>query len=91
MRLSVAHDSEAAASRTIATPDPTAPDLRFLTHDVAAALRSFFDTVEHIQADNPVAVERLQALAGKARLGQLDSAEAQEIQSLKLKALRQKS
>ena len=72
MRLSVAHDSEAAASRTIATPDPTAPDLRFLTHDVAAALRSFFDTIDRIQADNPVAVDRLQALAGKARLGQLD-------------------
>jgi cytochrome P450 len=89
MRLSVAHESEAAASRTIATPDPTAPDLRFLTHDVAAALRSFFDTIDHIQADNPVAVDRLQALAGKARLGQLDTAEAQEIQSLKLKALRQ--
>jgi cytochrome P450 len=89
MRLSVAHDSEAAASRTIGTPDPTAPDLRFLTHDVAAALRSFFDTIDRIQADNPVAVDRLQALAGKARLGQLDSAEAQEIQSLKLTAVRQ--
>jgi hypothetical protein len=89
MRLSVAHDSEAAASRTIGTPDPTAPDLRFLTQDVAAALRSFFDTIDHVQADNPVAVERLQALAGKARLGQLDSAETQEIQSLKLKAVRQ--
>ena len=89
MRLSVAHDSEAAASRTIATPDPTAPDLRFLTRDVAAALRSFFDTIDQIQADNPVAIERLQELAGRARLGPLDPADAQEIQSLKLKAVRQ--
>jgi hypothetical protein len=89
MRLSVAHDSEAAASRTIGTPDPTAPDLRFLTQDVAAALGSFFDTIDRIQADNPVPVDRLQALAGKARLGQLDSADAHELQSLKLKAVRQ--
>ena len=89
MRLSVAHDSEAAASRAIATPEPTTPDLRFLTHDVAAALRSFFDTVDRIQADNPVAAERLLELAGKARLGQLDAADAHELQSLKLNALRQ--
>ena len=89
MRLSVAHDSEAAASRAIATPEPTTPDLRFLTHDIAAALRSFFDTVDRIQADNPVAAERLLELAGKARLGQLDAADAHELQSLKLNALRQ--
>jgi hypothetical protein len=51
------------------------PDLGFLTRDFATALRSFFETVDRITADNPVAVARLQELAGKARLGQLSEAD----------------
>jgi hypothetical protein len=89
MRLSVEHTSEPAAARTLVAPDPSVPDLRFLTQDFAAALRSFFDTIGRIQADNPVDIARLQALAGRARLAPLDAADAGELQSLKLKALRQ--
>ena len=89
MRLSVEHTGEAPASRALVAPDPSAPDLRFLTHEVAAALRSFVDTIRRIEADNPVEVARLQELAGKARLAPLGDADARELQSLKLKALRQ--
>jgi hypothetical protein len=89
MRLSVEQPIETTASRAPLTPDPSAPDLRFLTHDLAAALRSFFDTIRRIQADNPVEIARLQELAGKARLAPLDAADGGELQSLKLKALRQ--
>ena len=78
MRLSVEHNTETAAPPSgRATPDPAAPDLSFLTRDVATALRSFFDTIDRITADNPVAIARLQELAGKARLGQLTEAETQ--------------
>ena len=52
-------------------------------------MRSFFDTIRRIEADNPVEIARLQELAGKARLAPLDDADARELQSLKLKALRQ--
>jgi hypothetical protein len=89
MRISVEHISETAASRALAAPDPSVPDLRFLTQDVAAALHSFFDTIRRIEADNPVEIARLQELAGKARLAPLNPADAGELQSLKLKALRQ--
>jgi cytochrome P450 len=69
--------------------DPTLPDLRFLAADVPNALRSFFGTVEQLIADNPVDVPRLQQLAARAAGGQLGEAEARELQSLKLQALRQ--
>ncbi len=89
MRLSVEYISETTTSRALAAPDPAVPDLRFLTQDVGAALRSFFDTIRRIEADNPVEIARLQELGGKARLAPLDDADARELQSLKLKALRQ--
>jgi hypothetical protein len=89
MRLSLPHTADDRAPGTTAPPDPAAPDLSFLTRDAATALASFFDTVERIAADNPVATSRLQELAGKARLGPLTDADGAELQSLKLKALRQ--
>ena len=89
MRVSVEHNTETAAPERRSHSDPAAPDLGFLTRDFATALRSFFDTIDRITADNPVAIARLQELAGKARLGQLTEAETQELQSLKLQALRQ--
>jgi len=97
MRLSVEYQTETAApqapaTRDLAAPVPrdlAAPDLSCLTRDVADALRSFFDTMDRVAADNPVAIARLQELAGKARLAQLNEAEAHEIQSLKMMALRQ--
>jgi hypothetical protein len=89
MRLSVEHAGETAASRALVAPDSSAPDLRFLAADPATALRSFFDTIRRIEADNPVAIARLQELAGRARRAPLDEAEARELQALRLTALRQ--
>ena len=89
MRVSVEHNIEAAPRRARAMGDPAAPDLGFLTRDAATALRSFFTAIDRICADNPVAVARLQELAGKARVAPLDEAEARELQTLKLHALRQ--
>ena len=89
MRLSVEYISPPATTRALAAPDPAVPDLRFLTQDVPTALRSFFATIRRIESDNPVDIARLQELAGKARLAPLDEADARELQSLKLKALRQ--
>ena len=67
--------------------DPTAPNLAYL-RDAPAALQSFFATAERIVADNPVAAPRLLELAGKARSGQLNQEETQELQQLKGQALR---
>lgn len=89
MRVSVEHNIEASPRRARAMGDQAAPDLGFLTRDAATALRSFFTTIDRICADNPVAVARLQELAGKARRSQLDDAEGRELQSIKLQALRQ--
>jgi cytochrome P450 len=89
MRLSIEHNTEAVTPPAAVPADPSAPDLGALTRDFAGALRSFFDTIDRITADNPVAIARLQELAGKARGGQLTAAETQELQSLKLQALRQ--
>jgi hypothetical protein len=89
MRLSVEHNTETAAAPAPVILDPAAPDLSFLTRDVPTALRSFFSTIDRIAADNPVAMARLQELAGKARLAQLTEADTHELQSLKLQALRQ--
>ena len=89
MRLSVEHNTEAAVPPVPATLDPASPDLSFLTRDAPTALGSFFATIDRIIADNPVATARLMELAGKARLGQLTEADTQELQSLKVQALRQ--
>ena len=59
-----------AASRPVA-PDPSAPDLGFLTRETAAALQSFFDTIDRIVADNPVAIG---AAAGAGRQGAVGAA-----------------
>jgi hypothetical protein len=89
MRISVEQTYETAASRGLIAPDPSVPDLRFLTDNTADALRSFFDTIRRIEVDNPVAIGRLQELAAQARRAPLDDAAARELQSLKLTALRQ--
>jgi hypothetical protein len=89
MRVSVEHNTEPAAAIAPAPSDPTTPDLTFLARDVAEALRSFFDSVDRISADNPVATARLYELAARARAGQLPETEARELQSLKLQAVRQ--
>ncbi len=88
MRLSIEHNVEAAAAPQV-PPDPAVPDLGFLSADVPTALRSFFDTVGRITTDNPVSISRLQELAGKARVTELAGTETQELQSLRLQALRQ--
>ena len=88
MRLSIEHNTDVSARATPVASDPTMPDLRRLG-DVPTALHSFFDTVTRITADNPVSVARLLELAGKARAGQLTEAEGQELQELKLRAVRQ--
>ncbi len=91
MRLSVEqHTNAPAAAASAATvADPTAPNISFLARETAAALQSFFATIERITADNPVGIARLQELAGKARAGQLTAGEGQELQSLKAQAVRQ--
>ena len=62
MRLSifdhVLTPAEAAAAPT-APVDPTAPDVSFLAREPAAALESFFGTINRITTDNPVSVPRL--------------------------------
>lgn len=92
MRLSifdhVLTPAEAAAAPT-APVDPTAPDVSFLAREPAAALESFFGTINRITTDNPVSVSRLMELAGKARQGQITGAEGQELQKLKMLATRQ--
>jgi cytochrome P450 len=90
MRLSVEqHINAPAVAPTVAPADPTAPDIGFLVRETAAALQSFFATVERIAADNPVPVAHVQELAIKARAGQVTPAEEQELKSLKLVAVRQ--
>src|SRR5688572_28446127 len=76
-------------SGPVPAPDPTLPDLRFLAEDIPKALRSFFETVDRVIADNPVDIPRLQALARRAAGGQITDTETRELQSLKLQALRQ--
>ena len=89
MRISIAHRTDAAAPATPTATDQTAPELGFLTRDLVAALRSFFETIDRVQADNPVPAARVVELAGKARVGQLSEAETSELQTLKGQALRQ--
>ena len=69
MRLSVEQHTDTATAAPAVPADPTAPDISFLVREPAAALQSFFATIDRIVADNPVAIARLQELAGKARLG----------------------
>jgi cytochrome P450 len=89
MRLSVDHCSYTAPAAPAVATDPAAPDLTFLEREPAAALQSFFATVARITADNPVAIPRLQDLAGKARAGGSTGAEEEELRGLKLQATRQ--
>ncbi|HYJ96127.1 MAG TPA: hypothetical protein VEV86_15955, partial [Vicinamibacterales bacterium] len=92
MRLSIddhVYTPATAATAPTAPLDPSAPDVSFLAREPAAALQSFFATIERITTDNPVSIPRLQELAGKARLGQIAPAELQELQALKGQATRQ--
>jgi len=92
MRLSIDHCSQtSAAVPPVATPpkDPAAPDITFLEREPEAALQSFFATAARLTSDNPVAIPRLQELAAKARDGRITAAETQELQSLKLQAVKQ--
>ena len=93
MRLSVELNTEATVSTSLMSGrrsgDPGSPDLAFLTSDTTAALQSFFQTVDRVLQDNPVATPRLVELTAKARAGGLTSQEAAELDALKLQALRQ--
>ena len=91
MRVATGHCPAigAVAALPAPPPDPSVPDLRFLARDLPTALRSFFDTVEHIVADNPVDMAGLQALAVKAAGGPLAPGEEHHLRSLKAQALRQ--
>jgi hypothetical protein len=92
MRLSIddhVYTPAAAATAPTALVDPSAPDVSFVAREPAAALQSFFATIERITTDNPVSIPRLQELAGKARQGQIAPAELQELQALKVQATRQ--
>lgn len=88
MRVSVEHNTE-TPDPAGAPVDPSAPDLSFLTRDVAGALQSFFGTMQRITADNPVDIPRLMTLGAKAKGGQAAADELAELQSLKVQALRQ--
>jgi cytochrome P450 len=95
MRLSIddhvytAPAAPKAPAAPAAPADPTAPDVSFLAKEPAAALQSFYATIDRINADNPVPIARLQELAGKARLAQITPPEVQALQALKLQAVRQ--
>src|SRR5262245_47035450 len=92
MRFSVEHNTELAPRASLESgrlpADSALPDLAFLS-DPAAALQSFFRTVDRVASDNPVAIPRLLELTTKARAGGLAPQEAQELDTLKLQALRQ--
>ena len=57
MRLSIddhVYTPAIATAAPAAPVDPTAPDVSFLAREPAAALQSFFETMERITTDNPV-------------------------------------
>ena len=87
MRLSIELNTVGRLASGRSGPDPASPNLSYLGEE--AALKSFFETVERIVADNPVAVPRLMELAGKARSTPLSPAEAEELKGLQVQALRQ--
>ena len=89
MRLSIEQHTDTATATPAVPADPTAPDLSFLVQEPAAALQSFFATIDRIVAANPVAIARLQELAAKARLGQISATEGEELRALKVQAARQ--
>src|ERR1044072_1103403 len=88
MRVSIEHNTE-GPDPAGAPVDPSTPDLTFLTREFAAALQSFFATMDRITADNPVDTARLMALAGKAKGGQISADDLPKLQSRKGQALRQ--
>src|SRR5215204_3549043 len=89
MRLSVEHNSGPATPPSPVRVDTTAPDLSFLTREFAEALRSFFDTIDHVTAANGVPTARLLELASKTGPAALSGAERDELQVLKAQAVRQ--
>jgi len=89
MRLSIEHNTTASVTTGRVAADPTAPDLAFLSADPAAAVQSFFKTVDRILADNPVATPRLLELKNKVASGTLTTDETQELQALGIQAVRQ--
>src|SRR5262245_54916567 len=89
MRLSIEYNIDGASALASPMPDPSAPNLSFLAGDVPGALRSFFQTIDRVATDNPVDIARLQELAGKVPHAGLTEAEAQDLQLLKVQALRQ--
>jgi hypothetical protein len=89
MRLSPGHCPAIAALSAPPPADPSLPNLGVLGRDLPEALRSFFDTVDRLVADNPVASGRLQELGAKAAAGPLTEGEQRELQMIKAHALRQ--
>ena len=59
MRLSFEHNTEAATPRV--APDSSAPDLGVLMRDTAAALQSFFSTVDRVIAERSLVALEPQA------------------------------
>ena len=89
MRLSIEHHTDQVAAAAAVPADPTTPDLTFLVKEPGTALQSFYSTIDRIATANPVSIARLQELAAKARLGDITESEGQELQSLKVQAVRQ--
>lgn len=89
MRLTFDYSIVSALETARAQPDPAVPDVAFLKSDFAGSLQSFFATIERALAANPVPMAQLKDLSGKAQLGTLTEAETQELQGLKVQALRQ--
>ena len=91
MRVSVEHNAGCRGLRAADAPaaDPSAPDLTFLVREASAALQSFFATVDRIVADNPVDLDTLRRLAGKARVTPLADAEREALGAAQAQALRQ--
>lgn len=89
MRLTFDYSIVRALETARAQQDPAMPDVAFLKSDFAGSLQSFFATIERTLAANPVAMARLKDLSAKAQLGTLTESETQELQGIKVQALRQ--
>ena len=89
MRLTFDYSIVSALETARAQQDPAVPDVAFLKNDFAGSLQSFFATIERAVGANPVPMVRLKELSAKAQLGTLTEAETQELQGIKVQALRQ--
>ncbi|MEN8259800.1 MAG: hypothetical protein ABFS02_04305 [Pseudomonadota bacterium] len=69
--------------------DPTIPDLSYLKEHFKEAINSFYQTIQHIMADNPADAGALIKLVNKAKTGTISAEESAQIQKLKLAAVRQ--